>query len=154
VVTRGFDSRRGLVYDAFTQPELMKRWLSGPHGWSMDVCEIDLRVGGAFRHVWRGPEGRQMSMHGIHREIIPLERIVRTEIFDFGCNPSAEQLGTLALTEHAGKTTITVTVLFPSKEARDGALASGMARGMAAGYDRLEAVLGVEQVGPGVAGQS
>src|SRR5262249_53613153 len=63
--------------------------------------------------------------HGIHREVIPLERIVRTEIFDFGCNPSAEQLGTLALTEHAGKTTITVTVLFPSKEARDGALAFG-----------------------------
>jgi uncharacterized protein YndB with AHSA1/START domain len=153
-VTRVFDAPRRLVYDAFTKPELMKRWLSGPHGWSMTVCEIELRVGGAFRHVWSGPAGRQMSMHGVHREIVPLERIVRTEIFDFGCNPSAEQLGTLALTEHAGKTTITVTVLFPSKEARDGALASGMARGMAAGYDRLDEVLAAEQVGAGAAGQS
>src|SRR5215471_4994642 len=69
-VTRVFDAPRRLVYDVFTKPELMKRWLSGPHGWSMTVCEIELRVGGAFRHVWSGPEGRQMSMHGVHREIV------------------------------------------------------------------------------------
>jgi len=126
-----------------SKPEFLRRWLLGPPGWTMTVCENDLRVGGAFRHAWRGPDGVEMAMRGVYREVVRPERIVRTETFDFGCAPQAgEQLGTLVLTERGGLTTLTLTVLYPSKEARDGAVASGMERGLAAGYDRLDEILG------------
>jgi uncharacterized protein YndB with AHSA1/START domain len=142
VMTRVFDAPRGLVFDAMARPELLQRWLAGPPGWSMTACEVDLKAGGAFRHVWRGPGGEEMRMHGVIREVVPPERIVRTETFDVGCEAQAgEQLGTLALTERGGKTTLTLTVLYPSKEARDAALASGMEHGVAAGYDRLDGLL-------------
>jgi uncharacterized protein YndB with AHSA1/START domain len=142
VMTRVFDAPRNLVFDAMTKPELLQRWLFGPPGWSMVACESDLRVGGAFRHVWRGPDGTEMAMRGVYREIVPPERIVRSESFEFGCDSQAgEQLGTLALTEHRGKTTLTLTVLYPSKEARDATIASGMEHGVAASYDRLADLL-------------
>src|SRR5262249_54445837 len=122
--------------------ELLQRWLFGPPGWSMVVCESDLKVGGAFRHVWRGPDGVEMAMRGVYREIVPPERVVRTEAFEFGCAAQAgEQVGTLVLTEQGGRTTLTLTVLYPSKEARDAALASGMERGVSASYDRLAEML-------------
>jgi uncharacterized protein YndB with AHSA1/START domain len=139
VITRSFDAPRRLVWNALTTPELLKRWLFGPPGWEMTVCEEDTRVGGNFRWAWRGPNGEEMQMHGVYREVVPPERVVRTETFDFGCVPQAgEQLGTLVLTERGGKTDLTLTLLYPSKEARDGAIASGMEHGMAAGYDRLD----------------
>jgi uncharacterized protein YndB with AHSA1/START domain len=148
VITRDFDAPRRLVWDAMSKPEFLKRWLFGPPGWSMVVCEDDSRVGGEFRWVWRGPDGAELSMRGAYREVVPPKpdgtggRIVRTETFEFGCAPQAgEQLGTLVLTEQGGRTKLTLTVLYPSKEARDGAIASGMDRGMAAGYDRLEEML-------------
>jgi uncharacterized protein YndB with AHSA1/START domain len=142
VVTRVLDAPRSLVWDAMNQPELLKRWLLGPPGWTMVECENDLRVGGAFRHVWHGPDGTRMAMHGVYREVVPPERVVRTETFDMGCDAQGgEQLATATLTEHGGKTTLTIRLLFPSKEARDGARASGMEHGMAAGYDRLDEVL-------------
>jgi uncharacterized protein YndB with AHSA1/START domain len=142
VMTRVFDAPRRLVFDAMTKPELLKRWLFGPPGWAMTVCEVDLKVGGKFRHVWRNDDGREMAMSGVHREIVPSERIVRTETFDFGCPTQAgEQVGTLVLTEQAGKTKMTLTVLYPSREARDGTLATRADQGLAAGYDRLAAVL-------------
>src|SRR5262245_41312238 len=142
VVTRAFDAPRRLVWDAMAKPELLKRWLFGPPGWSWVSCEDDLRAGGAFRWAWRGPNGEQMAMHGTYREVVPPERIVRTEAFDFGCPSQAgEQLAKLVLTEQGGKTTLTITVLYPSKEARDGVIASGMDKGMAAGYDRLDEIL-------------
>jgi uncharacterized protein YndB with AHSA1/START domain len=142
VITRVFDAPRRLVFDAMTQPELLQRWLTGPPGWSMTVCENDLRVSGAFRHVWRGPDGKEMAMRGVYREVVPPERVVRTETFEFGCDAqSGEQLGTLVLTEQGGKTTLTLTLLYPSKEARDAAIASGMERGLAAGYDRVAELL-------------
>lgn len=142
VITRDFDAPRAKVWDAMTRPALLKRWLFGPPGWEMTVCEEDQRVGGAFLWAWRGPNGEAMAMRGVYREITPPERIVRTETFEFGCASQAgEQLGTLVLTERGGKTTLTLTVLYPSKEARDGAVASGMDQGMAAGYDRLDQVL-------------
>src|SRR5262245_15243404 len=125
-----------------TRPELLKRWLMGPPGWEIVVCEEDQRIGGSFLWAWRGPNGESMAMRGVYREITPPERIVRTETFEFGCAPQAgEQLGTLVLTERGGKTTLTLIVLYPSKEARDGAVASGMDQGMAAGYDRLDQLL-------------
>src|SRR5947209_7741067 len=138
VITRVFDAPRKLVFDAMSKAELLQRWLCGPPGWSMVQCENDLKVGGAFRHVWRNADGTEMAMRGVYREVVPPERIVRTETFAFGCDAQAgEQLATLVLTEDGGGTTVMVTVLYPSKEARDAALASGMTRGMAAGYDRL-----------------
>ena len=138
-ITREFDAPRRLVYDAMSNPEWLKCWLFGPPGWTMTDCQEDRRVGGTFRWVWRGPDGNEMAMHGVYREVVPPERVVRTESFDFGCDAqSGEQLGTLVLTEEGGKTKLKLTVLYPSKEARDGAIASGMERGIAAGYDRLD----------------
>ena len=142
VLTRVFDAPRRLVFDAMTKPEMLKRWLLGPPGWSMVVCESDLKVGGVFRHVWRRTDGSEMAMHGVYREVVPPERIVRTETFEFGCDAQAgEQVGTLVLTEHGGKTLLTLTVLYPSKEARDATIASGMEHGVAASYDRLAELL-------------
>ena len=142
VMTRAFDAPRHLVWNAMTRPELLKRWLFGPPGWEMVACEDDLRVGGKFRWAWRGPDGQEMALRGVYREVVPPERVVRTESFEFGCEAQAgEQLGTLVLTEQDGKTLITLTVLYPSKEARDATIASGMEHGVAAGYDRLEEML-------------
>jgi uncharacterized protein YndB with AHSA1/START domain len=142
VLTRVFDAPRRLVFDALTKPELLKRWLVGPPGWSMVVCEIDLKVGGSYRYAWRNADGTEMGMHGVYREIIPPERIVNTETFDFGCDAqSGEAVGTAILTERDGRTTLTTTVLYPSKEARDATIASGMEHGVAAGYDRLAEIL-------------
>ena len=82
VMTRAFAAPRTLVFDAFTKPELVKRWLLGPDGWSLPVCEIDLRVGGTYRYVWRHTNGQEMGMGGVYREIVVPERIVSTEKFD------------------------------------------------------------------------
>ncbi len=147
VVTRVFEAPRHLVFDAMSRAELLPRWLFGPPGWSMVVCENDLKVGGAFRHVWRGPDGKEMVMRGVYREVVPPERMVRTEAFAFGCEAqSGEQVGTLVLTEQGGKTTLTLTVLYPSKEARDATIASGMEHGVAANYARLADLLAATRV--------
>src|SRR2546425_9367123 len=82
VMTRVFDAPRRLVFDALTKPELLKRWLGVHNGWSLVVCEIDLKVGGTYRYVWRGPDGTDMGMRGIYREIVLSERLVVTESFD------------------------------------------------------------------------
>ena len=137
-MSRVFDAPRRMVFDAMNEPELLKRWLLGPPGWSMVVCESDLKVGGVFRHVWRRTDGSEMAMHGVYREIVPPERIVRTEAFD---GYPGESLATVVLTEEGSKTTLTLTVLFPSKEARDATIASGMEHGVAASYDRLAELL-------------
>lgn len=151
VITRAFNAPRQMVWNAITKPELLRKWLFGPPGWEMTVCDENLRVGGEYRWAWRGPSGEEMAMRGVYREIAPPKpdgsggRIVRTETFEFGCAPQAgEQVGTLELTEvpeHAGKTLMKLTLVYPSKEARDGAIASGMEHGMSAGYDRLEQML-------------
>jgi uncharacterized protein YndB with AHSA1/START domain len=140
-MTRVLDAPRHLVFDAFTKPELVKRWLLGPPGWSMPVCEIDLRVGGTYRYVWRNVKGNEMGMGGVYHEIVAPERLVATEKFDEAWYPG-EAVSTLVLSEEKGKTTITQTVLYQSREARDGVLKSGMESGVAASYDRLEELLG------------
>ena len=128
-VTRDFDAPRGLVFDAFTKPELVRRWLLGPPGWTMPVCEIDLRVGGAYRYVWRlESDGSQMAVGGVFRDIVLRERLVATERFDDAWYPG-EALVT------------TIVVRYESREASDTARRSGMEYGMAAGYDRLEELL-------------
>jgi uncharacterized protein YndB with AHSA1/START domain len=136
VMSRVFDAPRSLVFGAWTKPELLKRWLGVRGGWSMVVCEVDLRVGGAYRFVWRGPDGAEMGMGGVYREIVAPERLVATESFDDPWNPG-EAVDTTVLVEEGGKTTATTTVLYESEEIRDGVLESGMARGVAESYDML-----------------
>jgi len=143
VVTRVFDAPRRLVWDAMTKPELVRRWLYAPEGWSMNVCEGDARVGGTFRWAWNGPDGRPaLAIWGVNREVVPPERLVHTESMEMGgwISPG-ELVATLVLTEQGGRTTLHMTMVFPSKEARDGALASGMEHGMEAGYKKLDEIL-------------
>ena len=139
-MTRVFDAPRRLVFDAMTKPELLKLWLGVHAGWSMAVCEIDLRVGGAYRYVWRGPDAAQMGMRGVFREVVKPERLVATEAFDESWYPG-EALDTTVLVEQGGKTTLTLTVLYESREARDAVLRTPMKDGMAVGYDKLAEVL-------------
>lgn len=141
LITREFDAPRELVFDAFTKPELVRRWLYGPDGWSFAVCEIDLRVGGTYRYVWRKEStGDQMGMGGVFREIKRPERLVSTEKFDDPWYPG-EGVGTIVLTARRGKTLMTQTVRYESRDARDAVLRSPMESGLSAGYDRLEELL-------------
>jgi uncharacterized protein YndB with AHSA1/START domain len=137
VMTRVFDAPRHLVFDAFTKPELLKRWF-GPRGWSLVVCEVDLKVGGAFRFVLRSPDGKDMGMRGVYSEIVPPERSVHMESFD---DYPGESQVTGVYVEQGGKTTLTATVLYPSQEVRDAVIKSGMERGAAESYDKLAELL-------------
>ena len=137
VLTRVFNAPRHLVFDAFSKPELLKRWF-GPHGWSLTTCEVDFRVGGGFRFILQGPDGQQMGMRGTYREIAPPERSVHMESFD---DFPGESQVTSTLIEKDGKTTLTAVVLYPSKEVRDAVIKSGMEHGAAETYDKLEEML-------------
>lgn len=137
VLTRVFNAPRRMVFDAFTKPELLKRWF-GPRGWELVVCEIDLRVGGTFRFVLRGPDGRDMGMRGVYREITPPERSVHMESFD---DYPGESQVTTVLVEQGGRTTMTATVLYPSREVRDIVISTGMEHGAAESYDKLAELL-------------
>lgn len=146
-VTRDFGAPRHLVFDAFTKPDLVKRWLLGPPGWSMPVCNIDLRVGGTYRYMWRqDSDGQEMGMGGVFREIVTTERLVATEKFDQAWY-SGEALDTTEFLELGEMTRTVITVQYESKEARDTAQRSGMEHGMAASYDRAEELLAELQKG-------
>jgi len=140
IMTRVFDATRDLVFEALTKPELVKRWLLGPPGWSMPVCEIDLKVGGAYRYVWRNEDCREMGMGGTYREIVRPDRLAHTELFDKAWYPG-ESLITTVLTEQEGSTTMTATCRYESQAARDEVLASDMESGVAPSYDRLEEIV-------------
>jgi uncharacterized protein YndB with AHSA1/START domain len=137
VLTRVFDAPRQMVFDAFSKPELLRHWF-GPRGWSLDVCEVDLRVGGGFRFVLQGPGGQRMGMRGVYKEIVPPERSVHLESFD---DYPGESQVTTVFVEQDGKTTMTATVLYPSQEVRDAVIRSGMEHGAAESYDRLAELL-------------
>ena len=140
-LTRVFDAPRRLIFDAHTKPELVRRWLLGPPGWTMPVCEIDLRVGGRYRWVWKKEKtGDEMGIGGVYREIAAPERLVATERFDESWYPG-EAVNTLVLVEHGGQTTLTQTSLYESRAARDTALQSGMEKGVEVSYDRLAELL-------------
>ena len=143
-MTRVFNAPRTLVFDALTKCELLQRWLTGPPGWSLAVCAIDLKVGGSYRYVWRGPYGTDMGMGGIYREIVRPERLVATEKFDQAWYPG-EAVDTTTLREHDGKTTLTITVRYDSRETRDAVLKTPMAQGVSAGYDRLAELLAAQE---------
>jgi uncharacterized protein YndB with AHSA1/START domain len=145
VMTRVFNAPRRLVFDAWTTPELLVRWFGG-RGWTLPVCEIDLRPGGTFRYVMRGPEGAEVTMRGMYREIDPPERLVSTEAYEGfteeGWRPEDETVNTMLLTERDGKTTWTMTTTYPSRDVRDAAYALKQAwDGMSYSLDRLDEVL-------------
>ena len=141
VMTRSFAATRDMVFEAYTTPALLRRWLGVRAGWEMVVCEIDLRVGGKYRWVWRNAErGIEMGMGGVYREISPPERIVCTEQFDDPWYPG-EALGTVTFVEAAGKTLLTLTMRYATAAARDAVLASPAATGVAEGFDKLAEVL-------------
>lgn len=137
VMTRVFDAPRHLVFEAFSKPELLKRWF-GPRGWNLGVCDVDFKVGGGFRFVLRGPDGKDMGMRGKYREIQAPERSVHVESFD---DYPGESQVTAVFTEDKGKTMLNVTVEYPSQEVRDIVLKTGMEHGAAESYDKLAELL-------------
>ena len=137
-VTRVVDAPRELVFDCWTKAEHVTKWMLGPDGWTMPVCEIDLRPGGSWHFVWRKGDGCEMEMHGTYQEISPPERLVSTERWG-GDWP--ETLNTVVFTDLDGQTLVTSTMLYPSKAARDAALGTGIKDGMGMSFDRLDAYL-------------
>lgn len=139
VITRVVDAPRRIVFDAWTVPRHISRWMLGPDGWSMPVCEIDLRPGGSWRYVWRKTNEAEMEMTGTVREVVPPERYVTTESW----GPEwPETVNTLVLIEAEGQTTMTLTITYPSKEAREAALRTGMKDGMERSFQRLDQLVG------------
>jgi uncharacterized protein YndB with AHSA1/START domain len=145
-VTRSFKGPRSLVYRAWTEPDLVRRWLLGPPGWSMPVCEMDVRVGGRFRWRWRSEvDSSEFGFSGVFREVEPSSRIVHTEAYDPGTvgggYPGEDAIVTVTFAEDAGVTTVTTLIDFGSREARDSAVATGMTDGMEQSYHLLERLL-------------
>jgi len=144
-VTRAFDAPRELVYRAYTVPELVRRWLLGPPGWTMPVCEMDVRVGGKYRWRWRSDEdGKEFGFHGEFQEVSPPARLVHTEFYDpgeVGGDMGEGALISLTFTERDGVTTVTSLMDFKTKAARDAALSTGMTDGMEQSHRRLDRVL-------------
>lgn len=136
-LNRVFRAPRKLVYEAFSEPEILRRWF-GPRGWSLAVCEIDRRPGGGFRFVLQTPDGRRLGMRGVFRELDPPARSVHVESFD---DFPGESEVSVSFTERNGETTLVASIRYPSREARDAALRSGMEHGAAESYDRLAALL-------------
>jgi uncharacterized protein YndB with AHSA1/START domain len=138
VAVRTVNAPRALVFDAYTNPKHLPNWMTGPAGWTMPVCEVDLRTGGATRYVYRNETGGEMMITGKFLEVTPPERIVATESWGEGW---PESWNTVEFTEAGGRTTITTTMKYASKETRDAALESGMKEGMGASFARLDALL-------------
>ncbi len=139
---RTFRARRTAVFAAYTKPELVRRWMLGPgNDWTMPICDIDLRVGGTYRYVWRNAaDGAEMGLGGEFVEIDPPRRLVATERFDESWYPGGAVVST-EFVEVAGVTTLTQRVTYDSGGARDGVLRSPRESGVGAGFDRLEALL-------------
>jgi uncharacterized protein YndB with AHSA1/START domain len=140
LITREFDAPRHLVYEAWTTPELVKRWWTAKRG-EATVAEIDLRVGGRWRYVMVTEDGMEVGFHGEYLEIVPNERIVSTEVFEGIPDGQAQaSTNTLTLTEADGRTTLTILVEHKSKEGRDAQIDSGMEAGLQDALDLLEQV--------------
>lgn len=139
VLTRTFNAPGQLLFATLTEPELLKRWY-GARGWHLVTCEVDLRVGGRWRFVSRGPDDAWMTQRGVYREIDPPRRLVYTEVFDDQSYPG-ESVVTHSLRERGARTTLTSTVRYPSSEARDRVLRYPMARGVGESFDRLADLL-------------
>ena len=145
-VTRSFDAARSLVWDAYTKPELTRRWLLGPPGWTMPVCEMDVRPGGKFRWRWRSNEdGKEFGFHGEYREVVKPSKIVNTEAYDpgdiGGSMGDQPAIITTTFVEEDGRTTMTCLMDFGSKKSRDEAMSTGMTDGMEQSYQLLDNLL-------------
>lgn len=140
---RTFDAPRAMVFDAWTQPELLRRWF-GPPGWSLEVCEADLTVGGGWRQVLRKIGGTaEIALFGVYREIASPDRLVHTQNME-GCEGQrdAAAVCTMVLSENGGRTTMTHTTRYPSREVRDSVLQHGTSeQGMDVVFDKLAALL-------------
>ena len=142
VVTRVVNAPRRLVFAAWTEPRHLQRWLTGPEGWTMPVCEIDLRPGGRWRYVYRKASGKEMTLTGSVLEVVPPERFVTTESW----GPEwPDTVNTLVLTESEGRTRIALTITYVSKEARDAALDTGAMDGMNRAFELLDELLDAER---------
>lgn len=138
LIERSFDASRAQVWRALTEPELVRKWLLGPPGWAMPVCQIDLRVGGEMRFEWANEiDGRTMGMTSVFREITPPDRMVATELFDEDWT-GGETVVTQSLHDEGSGVILRTHILYASQQARDGAKMSGMTTGMEAGYERLD----------------
>lgn len=144
VATRFFKAPPSLVFDCHTKPELVRLWQSGPEGWEWTICEIDLRVGGAYHYRWRNGEGVEIGFRGTYLEIEPPTKIVHSETFEGGNDTT---VNTLLLEAKDGGTLMTYTMRTPSKAVRDAMIASGMAGGMEIGYGRLDRYLAAQTGG-------
>ncbi|MGH8223743.1 MAG: SRPBCC family protein [Woeseiaceae bacterium] len=144
-VTRQFNALRELVYEAYTTPALMQRWLLGPPGWSMPACEMDVRVGGTFRWRWRNNEdGKEFGFHGEFRVVSAPAKLVHTEYYDpgdVGGDMGEGSLITVELTEKNGVTTVSTLMDFGTRDARDAAMSTGMTDGMEISYQLLDKLL-------------
>jgi uncharacterized protein YndB with AHSA1/START domain len=137
LIEREFDAPKELVWRAYTEPELVRKWWHANCG-EMTVCDIDLRVGGGWRYVMVTPDGVEVAFHGEYREVVPYERIVSTEVYE--AVPDAEAVDTIEFTEADGRTTITLLVQHQRKEHRDMHIESGMEDGLQVALDLLEQV--------------
>jgi len=141
LITREFDAPRELVWRAYTEPDLVRRWWHANRG-EMTICDIDLRVGGSWRYVMATPEGFEVAFHGEYREIVPNERLVVTDVYEGIPDPeSAAALVTITFTEREGRTILTSLMDLPSKDIRDAIISSGMEGGLQESYDHLEEVV-------------
>lgn len=145
LVERSFEASAELVWQAYTQPDLMRRWLSGLPGWTMPVCEMDLRVGGSYRWRWRSEDGQEFGFTGEFREVAPHAKLVHTQIYDpgnLGIAMGAEgSLITVTFVEGDGVTRVATTLGFASKADRDAAMSTGMTDGMEINYKLLDGVM-------------
>lgn len=140
-VSRSFKAPRQTVFDALTKPEIVRQWMLGPAGWSMTVCEIDLRLGGKYRYVWRqDSDGKTLGMGGVFRQVNAPERFSAYEQFDEPWYPG-RAFATTALAQKNDETVLFTTIQYESKEIRDGVLKTAMLNGMATHYDKLTELL-------------
>lgn len=139
-ITRSFDAPRMLVWDAYTRPELLKRWLGAMPGWSWAVCEMDVREGGRYRWAWRGPDGAELALGGEYLEVVPGERLVSTERYDQQWY-EGDAVGTVEFTESQGRTVLVTTLRYASKQVRDAVIQSPATSGMESGYLVLDELL-------------
>jgi uncharacterized protein YndB with AHSA1/START domain len=140
-LTRRFEAPPHLVWEAFTRPDLVKRWMYGLEDWRLQVCSLDLRPGGTLRYEWHGPDGAIMGLSGAFKEVDPPHRMVHTELFDEDWTGGETVITTTFAPEGPDATVVTMTIRYASPEARDGALKTGMAEGMEMSYARLDGLL-------------
>lgn len=139
-MTRVFDAPCAALFKAYTEPELLRRWLGTSGGWSLPVCEVDLREGGAYRYLWSRPDGAEIRVDGIYHRLVPFAHIASSEIIT-GPKQSASTFCTVTFAEQRRGTRLTVTLHYPSRGTRDAVLLSPMAQSVTESYHRLTAIL-------------